>query len=70
MSQEARPTPTINEEKHFNERNSQIGIEQRKLSRGSSLRYSTVKRLSTNIAFMRKKNLSFNIKFGLHKEIA
>jgi len=70
MSQEARPTPSINEEKHFNERNSQIGIEQRKLSKGSTLRYSTVKRLSDNIGFMRKKNHSFNIKFGLNKEIA
>lgn len=70
MSQVQRPTPTVKEEKLFHDRNSEISSTQQRLSRGQHFKFSTVTRLSNNIVFMRKKNQSFNIKFGLHKEIA
>ncbi len=70
MSSVPRPTPSIEEEKQFHERNHQISITQRKLTKGARLKYSTVKRFVDDVEYMRRKNRLFNTTFGLFKEIA
>lgn len=70
MSNQTYLQPDTAEEKTFHKRNQAIIKIIKELTKGSSMFYSDVNNSIEKVRLMRKANSNFNIKFGLHKEIA